>query len=111
MNSDLNTRLREADPLAVEAELLPEHVEGMRTRVMAARTIAPRRPSLFGHPVLLVAAAALVVVVVALVGSLGQIGPETSPPTPASASARRQIQFETPGGTRIIWSLDPDAKF
>jgi hypothetical protein len=26
----------------------------------------------------------------------------------ASEPARRQVQFDTPGGTRIIWVINPD---
>jgi hypothetical protein len=26
------------------------------------------------------------------------------------AGERRQVQFATPGGTRIIWTLDPEFK-
>jgi hypothetical protein len=29
-------------------------------------------------------------------------------PVQPQTSERRQIQFETPGGTRIIWVLNPD---
>jgi hypothetical protein len=111
VTSNLNARLRDADPVAAEPELLPEHVDGMRTRVMAARTTTPQRAPLFAHPAFLIAGLALLAVVAVLVGSLGQGRFATVPPAAASASARRQIQFETPGGTHIIWVLDPDAKF
>ena len=31
-------------------------------------------------------------------------------PAPAPDGERRQLQFATPGGTRIIWTLDPQFK-
>jgi hypothetical protein len=27
---------------------------------------------------------------------------------PAANAERRQVQFSTPGGTRVIWTLDPE---
>jgi hypothetical protein len=35
-------------------------------------------------------------------------GERATTPPPASSGERRQVQFDTPGGTRIIWEINPD---
>ena len=55
------------------------------------------------------AAGALAIVLFA--GGISDHGQPTTQPDPvleAPGSERRQVQFATPGGTRIIWEINPD---
>ena len=79
----------------------------MRRQILAAEP-EPRRMRLLPLAALTTAAAL----------SLVMLWPrEAVPPTDRMTSAsdeapadRRQIQFTTDGGTRIVWTLDPDFK-
>jgi hypothetical protein len=103
--------LDEADPLRREPELSESDVARMRSVVVnAARHshVAPR----FGSSVFAVAALLVFAVIAGTLG--GRNGPTrqaSSPIEPAIAQSangeRRQVQFATPGGTRIIWTIDP----
>jgi hypothetical protein len=110
---DVRSLLGEADPLRREPELSESDVARMRSAVVnAARhsQVAPR----FWSSALAMAA---VVVFAVIAGTLGgrnlptrqassQIEPAMAQPAHANAE-RRQVQFATPGGTRIIWTIDP----
>jgi hypothetical protein len=104
----LQTRLREADPVAHEPPLSDADVERMRRVVMAGP--AAQGP-LFGGWRRQVLAAAMAGVVLASLTSvarrltpvsrvdLGEVTPQ--PET-------RQLQFATPGGTRVVWFFNPE---
>jgi hypothetical protein len=110
VNSNLSERLQEGDPLAKEPAIPADHVEEMRRAVMVSRRAAPPATAHLGRA-LIVAAVALAAVVVAFVGSIGRPAQDRGTPAPDAPSEQRQIQFETPGGTRIIWLLNPNAPF
>lgn len=110
--SDLNERLRESDPLRHEPGLASGDVERMRRAMMAAahsaRTARRGWPRPFG-----------IVAVAVLALAIGMVATRRSPSEPAErrvagsapsgASAQRtQVHFSTPGGTRIVWTLDPE---
>ena len=110
--TDMGKHLLDGDPLADAPALPPDEVQRMRRAVVAvargpASTWRPR-PVMVGATI----AATLVAVVL-----IGRRLPHADPPALLPAGivegqtvepARRQVQFDTPGGTRIIWVIDPD---
>jgi hypothetical protein len=107
--SDLKTLLRDADPVPREPALPPDTVAGLRRAVLAAARAAPVRPVLWGRQ-LAMAACLSVMVLVGLVAAHRVPSAVRDVPRPTTASAspqRTQVHFSTPGGTRIIWTLDP----
>jgi hypothetical protein len=97
--------LREHDP---GAELLDADTAArIRNTVMrAAKDAAPAR-AVWSMRVAL-AAFACVVVVLSVFGTRRPIEVAAPHPPIIGGSERRQIQFATPGGTRIIWELNPN---
>ena len=107
----LQARLREDDP--AEAELPDADVQEMRRLVVAAA--GPAAVSAWTLPP--VAVAALVALMVGGGLLAGRRAAERdalvvpiAPETPAAEGERRQLQFSTPGGTRIIWVFDSKFK-
>lgn len=108
---DLHTLLTDADPVTAKPELSPEEALAMRRLVLsAARTDRPARDPWSGAlPV-----AAVVILTIAAGVALGRKLPGGTESAGISAHAlaapseRRQVRFATPGGTRIIWTLDPE---
>ena len=110
-NAALRAALRAGDPAGDPAGL---DVDRLRRRVRAAREeSAQRRPWHLWIPVAAVAASLAVFWIVA---APSRHPPERFEPagagasgapaeTVASAGEVRQMQFETPGGTRIIWVM------
>jgi len=106
----LRRLLREGDPAAIggaeeEASLrrIAARLEGVPIR---------RRPS---FPLLPLAAAAALAAALLVVprGAERAQAPGAAPTSArpvgvAAEAAPRQLQFETPGGTRLIWVLDPE---
>jgi hypothetical protein len=106
---DPGARLREADPVGREPGLSPEALADMRRNVVAtARRHEHRvvsRPRVFA----IAATAALVAVAtVAIVRrpDAGRVAP-VAPSTVSDQGRPTQVHFSTPGGTRIIWTIDP----
>ena len=107
---DLRTMLREADPAAVDQGLTPDQIVAMRRKIVnaASRPDVARTP--WQQPL---AVAAMVVLTVAAGVFAGQRLADMQPalvdhPGTAPVEGRRQLQFSTPGGTRIIWVFDPE---
>ena len=105
----LTDRLRDADPVPREPGLSPDTVASLRLTVIAAADAAPDRPLLWGRQ--LAMAACLAVMVLAGVLAARRVPPAirdgSAVPTASVAEQRTQVQFSTPGGTRIIWTIDP----
>lgn len=92
MNDDkLTSLLRHHDPAA--GKMLDA---ADRSRILH---LAWSRP----HTLRFQAAFALVALVLAIV-----IVHRRTPPKPRPAPAALQIQYATPGGTRVVWTLDPN---
>ena len=119
MTDDLNRQLRDADPLAREGELSPDTSEAMRRAVVASLDDAQPRNVWWNAPAL-AAAVGLAAVVAVMVASLARTHvaheantdaavEQTAQPT--AQSQTRQVQFQTPGGTKIVWVLNPDLEF
>lgn len=124
MNQDLERALRRADPAAGDPGLSPGEASAIRRRVVAELDDRPSAPvwatALAGAALSLLALAAL------LLADL----PTGAPPADRSGAASprqaggrapergggagervrvpRTIHFQTAGGTRIVWTLDPD---
>ena len=107
----LPDRLRAEDPWRDQDRLADSDVRRMRQVILAAIREEPRRT--WGTSMVL--AAAMVAVVCAGVWVVREPAPvrvsvaDTSKgqgPTEARSSGVRQMQFSTPGGTRVIWVFD-----
>jgi len=104
---ELRRSLQAGDPLRHEPALEPADVDAMRRAVLAARP-SPRG----SHAIMLAIATSLAALVVAGAWIV------RSTPAPAASAlptavgerviSRRQLQFSTPGGTRVIWTFDSD---
>jgi predicted pyridoxine 5'-phosphate oxidase superfamily flavin-nucleotide-binding protein len=113
----LNAALVGGDPVAREAGLSAAEIDAMRRAIVAAAEMQSSA-AFWPRPMFLAATVAVTIVVgVALGAGLPQRAPR--PPAaglalsePAASTTRvderRQLQFATPGGTRIIWVFDPE---
>jgi hypothetical protein len=105
---NLNTILRDADPVSREPGLSPDTVADLRRAMLVAAHGAPVGPMLWGRQ--LAMAACLTVMVLTGIVAARRVPAVVRdvPMPPASSSAQRtQVHLSTPGGTRIIWTLDP----
>jgi ferric-dicitrate binding protein FerR (iron transport regulator) len=103
--SDWRALLRAHDPATEAIEGV--RAERMRRAVLDAARHATPQPSPWTWRLALAGAA--VVLLAAGAGDIGRMSGDrvaTSPPAPSGE--RRQVQFDTPGGTRIIWEINPD---
>jgi hypothetical protein len=113
--STLTTLLKDGDPLLHEDGLSPTDADRMRRRVIASALQPQRVRSPWRRPLALAA----VVVLLLIAGTLQNdrtIEPAVAPAEPIAASGssgdttRRQLQFSTAGGTRIIWIFDDNLR-
>jgi hypothetical protein len=113
--TDLTTLLHDGDPVREDAGLSPVDAERMRRVVVSAAiaSVPMRAPWL--RPFAIAAIGALLVVVGTMTGHrvIVERAPAPMTTTPvalpdesAADGERRQLQFSTPGGTRIIWIFD-----
>ena len=113
--NDVRTLLKDGDPLREGEGLAPVDAERMRRVIVsAAHESAPMRTPWL-RPFAITGVGALLVVVGTMAGDRMMVGPVRAPATPESLAVaggsggdgeRRQLQFATPGGTRIIWIFD-----
>lgn len=126
LDSELTRMLQEADPLIEDSELTAAERAEMR-RTVLSQVPAPtadlwRQLSPAFSVAVLLAVALAVAWWPTSVGSpipdpaqqnqatASEAGPPTSPGVQQAGNAleSRKIQFETPGGTLVIWVLDPN---
>ena len=118
-DDEIRNFLRRGDPAGDGGTLAPDEVAHLRRKILAAipTTESPRgwRPSrALGFSV--AGAAAMVSLVVLLWSPSSPLRTARHPagsPTPklevrTQERTVQQIHFMTPGGTRVIWTLDPD---
>jgi hypothetical protein len=111
--NDWRTALRDADA-GTHAQLPPDHAQAMRRAVLAAVPPAVARPPrLWLQPLLVAATIALMIGTGAVAGRRAAVhavpgGGSRTLALPADAREPRQLQFATPGGTRIIWVFNPE---
>jgi hypothetical protein len=115
---DWKSRLEEADR-TLSLVLPDDDVRRIRRRVLSAAEAGRARPMRVPRPFAWTMAA-LVLVSAGILGSLQQavrhaaVTPRTETadrPIPDAAepgSGKQQLQFATPGGTRIIWVFDSE---
>jgi hypothetical protein len=100
-------QLRQADPLLRESPLSPADVARVREAVMSAALDAP----VVRVPWVAVMATALAVVA-GMFATRHTPEPLSAEPLVAnrggSGGSLRQLQFATPGGTRVIWMFNPE---
>ena len=118
--TDIRTLLREADPLnesRPDSEALAAgNARELRHAILvAARGIAPA-PQPWRRPLAFAAVATALTVVGGMIGLRSSVPPDAAAEGAAIADATaevdcRQLQFATPGGTRIIWIFDDNARF
>jgi hypothetical protein len=117
--TDLETLLTDGDPVRKEGELSPADATRMRRVIVAAapEPLVARTP--WQRPFALAAIGALVAVIGAIAGHrriVDRVLPtQATEPLAAiggssRADERRQLQFATSGGTRIIWIFDDNLR-
>ena len=110
---DIGRLLRDGDPVALEPEMSAADVQAVRRAVLAALATTARATSRWPGPLLAGAAVTAALAAGVFVG-LRTPAPHMSPIetalTHASGTdgALRQLQFASPGGTRIIWVFDSE---
>jgi hypothetical protein len=107
---DWQTPLRDGDPGA-HAFLHADEVSAMRRAVLAAVPPTVRAPRLWIQPLLVAATIALMIGTGAVAGHrAGSQAPEraTAAVPEDTRAETRQLQFATPGGTRIIWTFNSE---
>ena len=108
--NDVTRRLREADPVTRERGLAPDAIAELRRVVVTAAQDSSRAPGPWMMRTFAVAAAVALIVGA---GIAARRRPPAAPldtnarPAAPAATARTQLQFSTPGGTRIVWTIDP----
>ena len=105
------SRLREADPVAAEPAPSAGEMADMRRAILeaAARPSASRvgRYATLALAATLTVAAALGAAAARQFAARGDVAAIPRTAAVAGAEDRTQVQFSTPGGTRIIWTIDP----
>lgn len=110
---DIGRLLRDGDPVALEPEMSAADVQAMRRAVLAALATTDRATSRWPGPLLAGAAVTAALAAGVFLG-LRTPAPHMSPIEAALTQAsdvegaHRQLQFASPGGTRIIWVFDSE---
>ena len=119
MMTDLHTLLNAGDPLREDAGLSPVDAERMRRVIVSAAVESAPMRTPWLRPFAIAAVGALLVVVGTMTGHRMIVEPVPAPVTSdplaaiggsAAGDDRRQLQFATPGGTRIIWIFDQNLR-
>ena len=121
---DVGQWLRDADPLGPvsddnddsdDAGLSPAEAHAIRRAMLSALDTRTPAPLWWPHPLAIAATVALTLAAGVVVGRRLP-PPRDAREAPAMAHAGggpidgelRQLQFATPGGTRVIWVFNPD---
>ena len=112
---NINQLLKQGDPIDGEPPPADGDLQRMRRLVMMAVLEPPR--AAWPQPIFVAATLAGAIATSVVVGRQlprPQTRQTAAPVTPILSSVSepvtRQLQFETPGGTRIIWVFDPEFK-
>jgi hypothetical protein len=101
---DLRERLRTTDPVAHEPSLSQTEVQTMRRTIVAAVSDTRHAGSWSARPAMLTMAVAVMLAIGVFIASIFEPAREES--TQLQVNEQRQLQFETPGGTRVVWVLN-----
>jgi hypothetical protein len=104
VNDDVNEQLRAADPVVGEGGLSVAEVEAMRRTIVLTPTVEGPHTEWSPWRLSLVTTLAVVLVLGLFIGRRFEPAGEQS--TQPQASEPRQVQFVTPGGTRVVWVLN-----
>src|SRR4051794_24070192 len=101
----LADRMREEDPLAHDPGLSEDDSAALRRRIVHEASVCRARRFGWREPLTLVGALALLMMAAMVTDNrpLVRVPEADSVVPPAPNAERRQLQFSTPGGTRIIW--------
>ena len=99
--NDLRSLLQEGDPLTREGGLSPVEANRMRHVVMSAADRGVVRNLRLAFPI-------AAMLVVASAGSAWFIARSPVKDEVPAQAALRQLQFSSAGGTRVIWTFNPD---
>jgi hypothetical protein len=110
----LRALLQDGDPVRAEQGLAAADAERMRRRVVTAAA-EPAPGWTPWHRPLAVAAIVVLAVVLGTIRNDRTIAPAPAATDPVGSAGsgdggRRQLQFSTPGGTRIIWIFDENLR-
>ena len=101
--------LREGDPLPDDPALSETEASAIRRRVVSEAVERPTRRVAW-RDALVIAAAVTMIIGVGITTGRRLPPPSVASNRPAPElgrpAERRQLQFATPGGTRIIWTFD-----
>ena len=103
--------MREGDPVARDPRLSDDECATLRRRLVQEASGRARRRLGWREPLTLAGALALLMRAAVMTehSHRAPAPPDSeSLARPARSAERRQLQFATPGGTRIIWTFDPD---
>ena len=107
----LNDLLRDGDPLTDDPGLSPVEARVIRRLVVDAAN-EREADNLFAHQPLAITAVVMLMIALGITTGRRLPGERTTftprSTTPIASEERRQLQFATPGGTRIIWTFDPE---
>jgi hypothetical protein len=113
----LHKLLSDADPVREDRGLSEIDAERMRRVVVSAALESAPAPTPWLRPFAIAGVGALLVVFGTLAGHRAAerpAAPATDDPLAtlggSTADERRQLQFSTPGGTRIIWVFDQNLR-
>jgi hypothetical protein len=105
VTTDLRDQLRDADPLAREPELPANEIQAIKEAILSRAQPSLRETHAWTT---LLFAAALACVVMVAVSVSKRVAPGARTVQEPSQTEPLQVQFQTPGGTRIIWVLNPN---
>jgi hypothetical protein len=100
---DIVKRLRTTDPVAHEPGLSVTEVQAMRRAIVAAATDA-RHAGWSPWRLALAGTLAFTVLLAVFIGTV--VAPGRQESARSQATGPRQLQFDTPGGTRVVWVLN-----
>lgn len=108
---NLQTELRRGDPVAIEGGLSPADLNDMRRRVLSAKGEPPPRRVgfLLGLAAVLFVATSSGVVMTRVLLQHERVKAVNVTTDQVGQRLRvRQVQYRTPGGTRVFWTLNPN---